>query len=145
MKPLILVWAMLVLAATAGAQTKVERIRIRVLDGHSGKPVRRVSTLTTVYPLISYRYPIDARTDAQGVASLLVPTDTQISSVARRHPLCQRRDKAQPDAPVGFSVAAILAAGVDAPNTCSHKTAPAVPGELVLFVRPLRWWERFTY
>lgn len=135
----------LLLASAAPAQTKVERIRIRVLDGHSGKPVKSTMTLTTLYPLISYRYPIDVRSDTQGYASLLVPTDVQLSSLVRRHPVCQARHKSQPDALLTFPVSAILSSGVVAPNTCGHRKASAGPGEFVLFVRPLHWWERFSY
>lgn len=35
----------------------------------------------------------------------------------------------------------IVEQGIVATNTCSKVTASARPGELVIFVRPLSWWE----
>jgi hypothetical protein len=42
-----------------------------------------------------------------------------------------------------YPVSTIAASGLVAANSCSKKTATATPGELVIFVRPSTWWERF--
>jgi hypothetical protein len=44
-----------------------------------------------------------------------------------------------------YPVSAIVASGLVANNTCSSKTATAKPGELVIFVRPATWWEKFIW
>jgi hypothetical protein len=42
-----------------------------------------------------------------------------------------------------YSVAEILRTGIVAPNRCHRKKAVAKPGEIVFFVRPLTFLERF--
>jgi hypothetical protein len=48
-----------------------------------------------------------------------------------------------PDSPVlSFSVEEVLRFGAVTANRCGSVEASAKPGELVFFVRPLRWWEK---
>ncbi len=42
-----------------------------------------------------------------------------------------------------YPVSTIVASGFVARNDCSKRTATAGPGELVIFVRPVTWWEKF--
>jgi len=49
--------------------------------------------------------------------------------------------KGKPHAIPIYSVSKILNSGVVAPNLCSRKTATAKPGEFVLFVRQMTFWE----
>ncbi len=44
-----------------------------------------------------------------------------------------------------YPVSTIVASGLVAHNSCSRRTATAKPGELVIFVRPPTWWEKFVY
>jgi|ERR1700678_2768202 hypothetical protein len=41
-----------------------------------------------------------------------------------------------------YSIAKILNSGAAAGNTCGELRVKAKPGELIVFVRPLHWWER---
>jgi hypothetical protein len=41
-----------------------------------------------------------------------------------------------------FSTEEILQHGVATANTCGKATASPKPGEVILFVRPLTWWEK---
>jgi hypothetical protein len=43
-----------------------------------------------------------------------------------------------------YPVATIVASGLVARNNCSNLRATAMPGELVIFVRPVTWWEKFV-
>jgi hypothetical protein len=43
-----------------------------------------------------------------------------------------------------YPVSTISTSGLVAANSCSKKTATAIPGELIIFVRPSTWWERFV-
>jgi hypothetical protein len=36
----------------------------------------------------------------------------------------------------------VLQEGITMANTCGKPTAAAKPGEVIIFVRPLNWWER---
>jgi hypothetical protein len=40
-----------------------------------------------------------------------------------------------------FSTKEILQHGYVSPNTCGKATASPQPGQVILFVRPLTWWE----
>jgi hypothetical protein len=42
-----------------------------------------------------------------------------------------------------YPVSTIVESGLVTKNDCSNKTATAKPGELVIFVRPVHWWERW--
>jgi hypothetical protein len=42
-----------------------------------------------------------------------------------------------------YPVSTILTTGLVSKNSCSKKTAVSEAGELILFVRPTTWWERF--
>jgi hypothetical protein len=41
-----------------------------------------------------------------------------------------------------ISTKQLLQQGIVWPNTCGKATASPKPGELILFVRPLTWWEK---
>jgi hypothetical protein len=42
-----------------------------------------------------------------------------------------------------YPVSTIVASGLVAKNNCSKRTATAKPGELIIFIRPATWWEKF--
>jgi hypothetical protein len=42
-----------------------------------------------------------------------------------------------------YPVSTIVASGLVSTNNCSKRAATAKPGELVIFVRPITWWETF--
>jgi hypothetical protein len=44
-----------------------------------------------------------------------------------------------------YPVSTIVASGLVAKNNCSRGTATAKPGELIIFVRPATWWEKFIW
>jgi hypothetical protein len=44
-----------------------------------------------------------------------------------------------------YPVSTIVASGLVASNNCSKRTATAKPGELIIFVRPPTWWEKFIW
>ena len=44
-----------------------------------------------------------------------------------------------------YPVSTIVASGLVASNNCSRRTATAKPGELIIFVRPVTWWEKFIW
>jgi hypothetical protein len=43
-----------------------------------------------------------------------------------------------------YPVSMIVASGLVAKNNCSKISAAAKPGELVIFIRPATWWEKFV-
>jgi len=43
-----------------------------------------------------------------------------------------------------YTVSTIMASGLVAKNNCSKLSAAAKTGELVIFIRPTTWWEKFV-
>jgi len=43
----------------------------------------------------------------------------------------------------GYTTKDVVQGGIVSPNTCGTATAEREPGELVIFVRPLSWWEKW--
>jgi hypothetical protein len=43
-----------------------------------------------------------------------------------------------------YPVSTIVATGLVAKNNCSKISATVMPGELVIFIRPTTWWEKFV-
>ena len=135
--------AMLLTVPACFAQTKVATVNIRVLNSHSGKPVKHADTSSIVFPLSPYTTPIARTADKLGKLSLLVPTEGQISVAVSRYAPCQRMSKAaHAKGPVRLSLQEIFATGVLDTNGCRQRNAALTPGELIVYVRPLHWWER---
>lgn len=44
-----------------------------------------------------------------------------------------------------YPVPTVVSSGFVAKNSCSKATATAKPGELVIFIRPVTWWEIFIW
>ena len=142
MKRLLLLVATLTLVPAASAQTKVETVHIRVLNGHSGKPVKRADTSTLVFPLSPYTTPIERQADTQGNLSLLVPIEGQLTLTVIKHPSCRRLSKAdRAKGPAKVSLQDIFATGFVEANGCNQRSIAPSPGELIVYVRPLHWWE----
>lgn len=128
------------------AQVEVSPLKLRILNGHSGKPVKRANLTVTVTPAQTYGTPLDRRTDNAGVSSLLAQTGTEIHTVVLRYPTCRAVPKADRKKPsTGYPTQRILVTGIVSENHCSKRTTAPAPGELVLFVRPQHWWERMSY
>jgi hypothetical protein len=129
--------------ATLNAQSTT--IRIRFLDGHTGKSVVHANSFIGVYPLQPHRGPIELVADANGEVNITVPTDSRVNSTVSEYPTCRHVAKAaRTKGPVTFPVEKIFSSGIVDANNCSHFTTQPIPGELVLFVRPLHWRERLS-
>ena len=126
------------------AQTKVATVHICVLKSRSGKPIKHADTSSIVFPLSPYTTPIDRIADKRGNLSLLVPTEGQITVTVSKYTGCQHLSKADhAKGPVRLSLQEILATGVLDANGCRMRNAVTTPGELIVYVRPMHWWERF--
>ena len=141
MKLCSLLLLMLVIVPSSFAQTKIATVHIRVLDSHSGKPIRHANTSTLVFPLSPYTTPIERRADRQGALTLLVPTEGRISVAVTKYAGCQHLSKAdRAKGPTRVSLQEIFATGVLDTNGCRLPKMQPKPSELVVYVRPLHWW-----
>ena len=145
MKALLLV-ASLFLAPLSHAQLQVSPVAIRILNGRNAHPVKLAETINTALPLTPYATPIERKADKGGSYSLLLQSDAQLRTVVTHFRTCRavpKADRKQP--PLAYPVEQIVAQGVVAENRCSNHTVAPQPGTLVLFVRPLHWWQRLSY
>jgi len=78
-----------------------------------------------------------------GVVNPVVKYDRSIG-INAGYVLCQFR---QPDhtwlTTQKFSTEEVLQSGIVTANMCGKATASPTPGEIVIFVRHLKWWEKF--
>jgi hypothetical protein len=105
-------------------------------------------------------------TDGKGVARLQltlnvsevsIPNSQNSGSIVVDHPivkydesfrinipyvLCSGRSNYSWLGSENFSTKEILHHGYASPNTCGKVTVSPQPGQVVLFVRPLTWWEK---
>ena len=132
-----------VLPAAFG-QTTVDTIHVQVLNGRSGKPVKRAHVTVDVYPKAKYETPVPFTADLGGSFSLLVDHAGEISTRTQAHPACEHLSRAaRKQPPTPFPVAEIMSTGTVSPNTCGRRSAAPRPGTLILYVRSAPWWQRF--
>ncbi|MGI4829874.1 MAG: hypothetical protein ACRYFU_17015 [Janthinobacterium lividum] len=139
----VLLFAFVSLAA---AQSPVATIRIRVLSGRDGKPVKRADSSTTVLPAGTFADAITTTTDRTGLETVYVPTASSLRVLVKHHASCDALPRKQRKLGSGpAAAAAIVATGVVSGNRCGKQAAAPTPGELTLYVRPWHWWQRFGY
>jgi hypothetical protein len=163
---LLPVFAFCLFVTTLRAQT----LEIKLVNGQNGRPI--VSRCIYVWvgdrsnprsgPLL------ETETDKNGSAVLrLTREDAEVNTQSQRlacgllgviNPVVRYGDtisirageaSCQPGAPnyswlakADFSIEDVLQHGIVTGNTCGVATASPKPGEVILFVRPLTWWEK---
>jgi hypothetical protein len=131
-RALLSILACLVITVEASA----EIIRIRVLDGRDGRPIRdeRVQVWLASSPKV-----LSISTDKNGIGQFDAGEDSSFEIESNIYLDCRPFRKGVPRP--SYSVVAVLKDGLVTPNTCGHvKTEPTL-GEIVFYVRPLHWWE----
>ena len=118
-------------------------ITVHVLSAKNGKPLRGV-IINLIDPkrLKPNQNPIitAAKTDAEGVVNFRIPEGVAEIVMVYGDVLV---DRCTPSSP--FSVDEIVKSGVIGANNCPHGKfqyqGMRKPGELIIFGRPLSWWE----
>jgi hypothetical protein len=162
--PLGLLLLFVSFAMTLRAQT----MEIKVVNGRNGQPIRDKCMNVWVGDRSSPRSGplLETQTDTNGVIRLRLD-DSELNvpsqrlacglsgvinptlkygdtvSVRTGYALCQPHTSdyswlAMTDS----STEEVLKHGIVTPNTCGKATTSPKPGELVIFVRPLTWWEK---
>jgi hypothetical protein len=122
-------------------------IRVAVLDGHNGKPitnarvtvnaVRHFEMNDVTAAVVGDSYWVRLNQDDTLVLGNVTKSDLSWNE----YRLCATEQDARPI----YSVAAIMAKGLKAPNNCNKGREFAVnppPGEIVFFVTRLPFWQR---
>lgn len=158
------------LSGVSGTALPAQTISIKLVDGRNGRSMadKCINVWVGDRAAPKSRPLLQTQTDKNGVADLrLTGHGAEINNQNQQlacglrgviHPaakygdtitirsdymLCQAR---LPDgswqALEGFSTKDALQSGIATANTCGKAKASPAPGEIVLFVRPLSWWEK---
>jgi hypothetical protein len=144
---------------------QVATIKIKLVNGRNGQPM--AASHVNVWVGTERKEAIVIPTDGNGVASLQLTVNTAEvnipkpsngqGSVVVANPVVKYADSLQIN--VGYvlcqphigdyswlktmdvTTSRVLQEGITMANTCGKPTAAAKPGEVIIFVRPLNWWE----
>jgi hypothetical protein len=150
-------------AMSLSAQT----LEIRLVDGRNGRPMVGASSYVNVWVGEERKEAIVIPTDGSGVARLLltskasevnIPRTQNNGSLVVNHPIVKYDEFFQINSPYvlcgpggsnyswlgleKFSMKEILEHGYTSANTCGKVTVSPQPSQVILFVRPLTFWEK---
>jgi len=139
-----MVQAIAILLLGFGCSGWAQEITFRVLDGRNGHPVKN-ATVDVWLGTAARGVPLQIKTNADGTAQLRMKADYK-SFVTAGEWVGDCRGGNSPgksyiDASV-YRFADVVEHGTATQNTCGKATAQPKPGEFILFVRPLHWWEK---
>lgn len=159
------IFVMLLILGSCGTVLRAQTIRIKLVNGRNGRAM--TGRCVNVWVGKERKSAMAIPTDKDGVAQLrLTDSDAKVAtekaskecggfgvldpavkyeetlSVNVGYVLCVPRGSNYSWlAIMHFSTKKVLQSGVVSPNTCGKVSASPDPGQIVLFVRPLNWWE----
>jgi hypothetical protein len=144
-----------------------QKIEIKLVDGRNGHPMVGASSYVNVWVGGERKEGIAIPTDEKGVARLQltmnpsevnIPNSKNNGSIVIDHPVVKYDEFFRINAPYvlcgprggsyswlelkNFSTKEVLDHGYASANTCGKVTVSPQPGQVVLFVRPLTFWEK---
>jgi len=160
----LLVTALLTMPAMSlSAQT----LEIKLVDGRNGRPIVGTSSYVNAWVGGERKEAIAIPTDDKGVARLQltlnpnevnIPNSTHAGTIVANHPVVKYDESFRINVPYvscgagagnyswlkpkDFSTKEVLHHGYASANTCGKATVSPQPGQVVLFVRPLTFWEK---
>jgi hypothetical protein len=156
----------ILMASSCGLTLNAQTIRIKLLDGKNGRPL--AGKCVNVWVGNGRKDAMALPTNQDGVASLtLTQNDAQIDTqhvwkgcglLGVINPIVKYSDQIKINASYvscqphtadfswlaikAFPVKEIVQSGIATANTCGKAKASPEPGEIILFVRPLSFWEK---
>ena len=164
----IVKFLMLLFLILYGASLSAQKLEMTLVDGRNGRPMVGASSYVNVWVGTQRKEAIAIPTDGNGVARLQLTLNTgeinipnsseDRGSIVVDHPVVIYNESLRINAPYvlcgsggsnyswlrseNFSMKEILQHGYVSPNTCGKATVSPQPGQVILFVRPLTWWEK---
>lgn len=158
---------LVILATLCNSSVFAQGIRIRLLNGRNGHPIK---DCLNVWTSPVQRTPFVVRTQKNGIAVVVIndrnaSEERQIVAPCKAVPTsasiahadtigvwpdlevdCRPRNEIgiSPTRTKFYSVDEILKIGVAVTNTCGKFKTNPVPGELIFYVRPAHWWEALS-
>lgn len=157
----ILLACFLIAVAPIGAPAQTAAIRVLVVDGRTGKSLSGMDLTFVEYhsghggdahPDVAGQ--IQVKTTVDGDSYVANPDAHGVLIFGRFEtgywtPCTRQKRYDWKTETFGneylYPVSAIVSTGLVSKNTCSRKTATLTPGELIIFIRPATWWERFIW
>jgi hypothetical protein len=157
-----------ILLISNGAALSAQTLEIKLVDGRNGRPMVGSASYVNVWVGPERKEAIAIPTDRNGVARLKLTLDTREvnipnfsgnrGSIVVDNPIVHYDETLRINARFAlcgsggsnyswlmsehFSTKQVLQQGYVSPNTCGKATASSKPGQVILFVRPLSWWEK---
>lgn len=151
-----------------GAFISAQTLEIALVEGRNGRPMAGGSSYVNVWVGTERKEAIAIPTDGNGVARLQLTLNTSETNIPNSsnnrgsivvdHPVVKYSESFRINAPYvlcgsggsnyswleskNFSTKEVLQHGYVSPNTCGKATVSPQPGQVILFVRPLTWWEK---
>ena len=150
-----------------GVSISAQTLEIVLVDGRNGRPIVGASSYVNAWVGTERKEAIAIPTDGKGVARLQltlnpgevnIPNSKNSGSIVVEHPIVKYDESLRINVPYvlcrsdgsnyswlrseEFSTKDILQHGYASPNTCGKATVSPQPGQVILFVRPLTWWEK---
>lgn len=163
----ILKFLVLFFLISCGMSLSAQTLEIKLVDGRNGHPMVGTSAYVNVWVGTERKEAIAIPTDGEGVARLQlthnpgqvnIPNSKNAGSIVVDHPTVKYDKSFRINVPYvlcgsersnyswlrteNFSTKEILHNGYASPNTCGKVTLSPQPGQVILFVRPLTWWEK---
>jgi len=155
----------IVLSGTFCMRLHAQTVRVKLVNGKNGRPMAHKCMGIAIS---TFGRTMGVRTDNNGVAWLrLTNSDTEVNTQTRWNgcddwpvvnPVVKYSDSIGVNAGyvlcqahganyswltvMTFSTQKVLQSGVVTPNVCGKATASPEPGEVIIFVRPLTFWEK---
>lgn len=162
----VLLFLVLCVIGSSGALLYAQTIKIKLVNGRNGNPLAR--TCVNIWVGNEQKKAMAIPTDENGVARVrLTDKDSEVDAGRRwrecgdfgvidpvvKYSSSVRANAGyvlcQPHAPdyswlalTTFSTEQLIQYGIVTPNSCGKATASLKPGEAIIFVRPLNWWEK---
>jgi hypothetical protein len=159
---------LLFILTASGAISFAQVVSIKLVDGRTGHPMLNSYVNVWVGPNPQKETMMMIPTDKDGIARLRLTDNDNEVYIHRRNkfpgdsvvndPIVKYDDKMQVNighvicyphvreyswlATIDISSKQLLQQGIVWPNACGKVTEEPKPGELVIFVRPLTWWEK---
>lgn len=139
------------------------KVTILLLNGKNGRPMKRTLLNITVFPRMPKHNPpgpawagwqgaraLYPKTDRNGEATIHAPRNGAVEAFAGGYdvgcrppfPNSEYPKYPRPGDVALYPVARILSRGTVSENSCGKGHAVPVPGRLVIFARPMTFWER---
>ncbi len=156
-----------VLPISPAMSLSAQTIEIKLVDGRNGHTMVGASSYVNVWVGGERKEAIAIPTDDNGVARIRltlnpnevnIPNSTGHGSIVANHPVVKYDESFRINAPYvlcgsgegnhswlelkNFSTKEVLDHGYASVNTCGKVTASPQPGQVVLFVRTLTFWEK---